>query len=82
MGRKGSIECKKINLILTHLGRGHQVHFEEPRLQGPLRGPVVLQRVEEERGALLHHVLLHEDVHDLGDLCERLIILQYDIFMK
>lgn len=62
------------------MGRGHQVHFEKARLQRPLRRPVVLQRVEQESGALLHHVLLHEDVHDLSDFGERFVVLQDDIF--
>uniref|UniRef100_A0A8W7PT82 Uncharacterized protein n=1 Tax=Anopheles coluzzii TaxID=1518534 RepID=A0A8W7PT82_ANOCL len=59
---------------VRHLRRRHQVHLEQARLQGPLRRAVVLERVEQERRALLHHVLLHEDVHDLVDVGERLLV--------
>ena len=59
----------------THLWRCHQVHLQQACLQRPLRRPVVFQRVQQERGALLHHVLLHENVYDLVDLGERLVVL-------
>lgn len=37
-------------------------------------GPVVLQCIQQESGALLHHILLHEDVHDLVDVSQRLLV--------
>jgi len=49
----------------THLWSRHEVHLEEPGLQGTLSGPVVLEGVEQERGALLDQVGLHEHVHHL-----------------
>ena len=59
---------------VSHLRRGHQVHLQQASLQGTLGRPVVLQSVQEEGGALLDHVLLHEDVHDLTDVSEWLVI--------
>ena len=44
------------------LWRVHQVHFEQTRLQRPLRWPVVFQRVQQEGSALLDHVGLHEHI--------------------
>ena len=48
-----------------HLRGGQQVHLEQTCLQRSLGRTVVLQSVQQEGSALLHHVLLHEDVHDL-----------------
>ena len=57
-----------------NLGRCHQVHLKQPRLQRTLGRTVVLECVEEEGSALLHHVLLHEHIDDLGDVCQGLIV--------
>jgi hypothetical protein len=59
-----------------YLGSRHQIHLEEPGLQRSLAGPIVLEGVEEEGGALLHHVLLHEHVHNLGRVRQRLVVLR------
>ena len=59
---------------VRHLGGGHQVHLQQPGLEGTLGRPVVLQGVQEEGGALLDHVLLHEDVHDLTDVSQGLVV--------
>ena len=58
-----------------NLGCGHEVHLEQPRLEGPLARPVVLQGVQQEGCALLDHVGLHEDVNNLVDVCQGLVIL-------
>lgn len=43
----------------------YEVHLKQTGLQMSLGGPVVLQRVQQEGGALLDQVALHEHVHDL-----------------
>ncbi|KAI3480029.1 hypothetical protein L1887_57805 [Cichorium endivia] len=48
-----------------------EVHLEQARLEVGLFGLVVLERVEEEAGGLLDHVLAHEDVGDALDVDER-----------
>lgn len=48
-----------------HLRSGQQVHLQQACLQRSLGRTVVLESVQQERRALLHHVLLHEDVHNL-----------------
>lgn len=47
------------------LRRVHEVHLQQASLQRTLRGPVVLQGVQQEGRALLNQVVLHEHVHDL-----------------
>ena len=50
----------------SYLRGVHQVHLQQAGLQRALGGPVVLQGVQQEGGALLDQVVLHEHVHDLG----------------
>ncbi len=59
-----------------YLWSRHQIHLEEAGLKRSLAGPIVLESVEEEGGALLHHVLLHEHVHNLGRVRQRLVVLR------
>lgn len=56
------------------LGRRHQVHLEQARLQVALGGPVVFEGVEQEGCALLHHVLFHENVDDLVNVGQGLFL--------
>ena len=51
--------------VCVYLWGVHEVHLQQASLQGPLGGPVVLQGVQQEGGALLDQVVLHEHVHDL-----------------
>ena len=44
-------------------------------LERTLGRPVVLEGVQEEGRALLHHVLLHKHVHNLVDVGQGLVIL-------
>lgn len=53
------------------LGRVDEVHLEQARLERALLGAVLLERVEQERGRLLDHVLRHEDVHDALNVDQR-----------
>jgi hypothetical protein len=46
----------------------HEVHLEEAGLQRALSGSIVLEGIEEKRGTLLNHALLHEDVHHLANV--------------
>ena len=55
----------KLMCRCEHLWSVHEVHLQQAGLQRPLRGSVVLQSVQQERGALLDQVVLHEHVHDL-----------------
>lgn len=43
----------------------YEVHLKQTGLQMSLGGPVVLQSVQQEGGALLDQVALHEHVYDL-----------------
>ena len=43
----------------------YEVHLQQARLQVALGGAVVLQGVQQERGALLDQTALHEHVHYL-----------------
>ena len=59
----------------TYLWSSHKVHLQKPGLEGSLCRSVILEGVQEEGGTLLDHVLLHEHVHDLVDVGQRLVIL-------
>mmetsp|Transcript_98646 Transcript_98646/g.299391 ORF Transcript_98646/g.299391 Transcript_98646/m.299391 type:complete len:702 (-) Transcript_98646:1272-3377(-) len=59
---------------LGHLRRLLKVHGEELRLQLALLWPVRLERLQEDRGRLLQPVLLHEDLHDLLQVDERVAV--------
>ena len=48
---------------VCNLGRVHQVHLEQPRLEVALLGLVVREDVEQECSRLLDHALRLEDVH-------------------
>ena len=39
---------------IGHLGGGHQVHLQQPRLQRALSRPVVFEGVQQEGRALLN----------------------------
>lgn len=53
---------------VRHLSSRHQVHLQQTCLQRTFGRTVVFQGVQQKCSALLHHVLLHEDVHDLQEL--------------
>lgn len=56
---------------IRDLRRIDQVHLQQPSLQTALLWLVVLERIEEERGRLLDHVLAHKDVDDAFDIDHR-----------
>mmetsp|Transcript_30973 Transcript_30973/g.78949 ORF Transcript_30973/g.78949 Transcript_30973/m.78949 type:complete len:311 (-) Transcript_30973:1270-2202(-) len=60
---------------LRDLRRLLQVHGEQLRLQLGLVGPVGLEGVEKDGGRLLETALVHERLHDLVDVDERLAVL-------
>lgn len=60
---------------LNYLRSGHEIHLEQSCLESSLTGPVVFEGIEQERCALLYHVLLHKDVDNLIDIGEWLIVL-------
>lgn len=51
--------------MYMYLRGSHQVHLEQPGLEGALSWSVVLEGIEKEGGTLLHHVHLHEHIHNL-----------------
>ena len=51
---------------ICNLRRVKQVHLEQTGLQVSLLRLVVLERLKEERGRRLDHVLRHEDVDHLN----------------
>lgn len=51
--------------VNINLRRVNEVHLKQTGLQMSLGGPVVLQGIQQEGGALLDQVALHEHVHDL-----------------
>ena len=50
---------------IRNLRRVKQVHLEQTSLQVSLLRLVVLERLKEERGRRLDHVLRHEDIDHL-----------------
>ena len=54
--------------MYMYLRGGHQVHLEQPCLEGALSRSVVLEGIEKEGGTLLHHVHLHEYIHNLREV--------------
>ena len=50
----------------TYLWSSHQVHFKEPGLEVTLPRTVVLEGIQQEGRALLYHVHLHKDIHNLS----------------
>lgn len=51
---------------VSNLWSMHEVHLQQTSLQRPLWRPVVLQSIQEKRGALLDQVVFHKYVHDLN----------------
>ena len=58
-----------------HLRRGHQIHLKKAGLKRTFGGAIVLERVKEKCGTLLHHVLLHEDINNLVDVSKRFAVI-------
>jgi hypothetical protein len=76
-GKKDSKKRREKKLDgFIYLGGRHQIHLKKACLERTLAGPIVLEGVQEEGGTLLHHVLLHEHVHNLGSVRQRLVVLR------
>ena len=60
---------------ISHLEGIHQVHIQQPGLQGSPGRMVILEGTQQEGGVLLDHAGLHEDIHDMVDVGERFVSL-------
>lgn len=58
-------ESESFKNAVTDLRSMHEVHLQEAGLQRSLRGTIVLQSIKQEGSALLHHIGLHEHIHNL-----------------
>ena len=62
---------------IGHLGGGHQVHLQQPRLQRALGRPVVFEGVQQEGRALLN-LKKNSEKKSLNQLISRLYTLLFD----
>ena len=51
----------------THLWGCHEVHLKQTGLERSLSWTIVLEGIQQERGALLDHVHLHEHIDNLRE---------------